>query len=151
MDPLPPAIQRLTDIAQLADLAADAQADGRGMVLRLVREWEAGVNRFEKPGEVLCVAACGRSGRVVGVCGLNRDPYAGDPAVGRVRRLYVARSHRRQGIASALLRRLIADAACGFRVLHLRTHDPVADAFYRQMGFSAVSGDPYCTHRRAVP
>ena len=34
-------------------------------------------------------------GRLVGVCGLNVDPYLDDPSVGRVRHLYVLVAARR--------------------------------------------------------
>jgi hypothetical protein len=38
-----------------------------------------------RPGEALFVARVGE--RVVGVCGLNVDPYTAEPRVGRVRHL----------------------------------------------------------------
>jgi hypothetical protein len=37
--------------APIAALAAEATAEGHGMVARLVEEWATGVNRFDKPGE----------------------------------------------------------------------------------------------------
>src|SRR5687767_8416863 len=94
----------LTDPAVLAGLAADAEADGRRMVSRLMAEWSDGSNRFDRPGERAYVAVC--DGRVVAVCGLNVDPFADDPAVGRVRRLYVETAQRRKGAGSAVLKRL---------------------------------------------
>jgi len=58
----------------------------------------------------------------------------------RVRRLYVARTQRRRGVASALMRQLSTDAAGHFRVLHLRTSNPAASAFYESLGFTRVAG-----------
>src|SRR5262245_24982248 len=102
---LPVTILPLSDPAILADLAADAVADGRRMVSRLMADWVDGGNRFDGPGERAYVALAG-DGRAIAVGGLNVDPFAGDPTVGRVRRLYVAAAQRRQGVASALMSRL---------------------------------------------
>jgi GNAT superfamily N-acetyltransferase len=137
-------IRHLQSIAELDELAKDAEADGQRMVARLIQEWTDGTNRFDQPGEILC---CGWiDGGVVGVCGLNRDPFANDGAVGRVRRLYVTSSFRRRRLGSAILDQVVADARVTFRVLHLRTHDPVAAAFYNSYGFSDVRDDLDCTH-----
>src|SRR3954451_22305414 len=148
--PLSPfAIRPLTDPAVLAGLAADAEADGWRMVSRLIAEWADGRNRFAAPGERAYLAGA-EGGRPVAVGGLNVDPYAGEPAVGRIRRLYVARARRRTGVASALMQKLSTDAAGHFRMLHLRTDSAEAAAFYEAIGFTRVLGDPDCTHRRPV-
>jgi len=75
---------------------------------------------------------------IVGVCGLNRDPYVDDPSIGRVRHLYVSPSHRRQGIGRALVRTVMDAASDRFRMLRLRT-TPVAGSFYGALGFQSVS------------
>jgi GNAT superfamily N-acetyltransferase len=142
-------IHPLTDATVLAELAADAEADGWRMVSRLMAEWADGSNRFAARGERAYVAVAD-NGRPVAVGGLNIDPFANDPAVGRIRRLYVARTQRRRGVASALMKKLAADAADYFRILHLRTHNPQASAFYEAIGFTRVDGDANCTHRRPV-
>jgi N-acetylglutamate synthase-like GNAT family acetyltransferase len=141
-------IEPLAAPTTLAALAADARADGRRMVDRLIEEWNDGRNRFDRPGERAYVAT--REGRVSGVCGLNRDPFADDPRVGRVRRLYVAVADRRQGVGSAIMARLMSDARGAFGLIHLRTHDAQAAAFYEALGFERVVGAPECTHRRPV-
>jgi GNAT superfamily N-acetyltransferase len=125
----------LSDVAALKPLADDAQADGRRMVSRLIQEWK---------DQLYCAV---RAGHICGVCGLNLDPFANEPAVGRVRRLYVAYAFRRKGVGSAIMNRLLADARKHFRALHLRTFDPGACGFYESIGFSKVEGDANCTHR----
>ena len=90
-------IHRLSDPTILVGLAADAEADGRRMVSRLIAEWSGGSNRFDRRGERAYVAVA--EGRVVAVCGLNVDPFAGDGSVGRVRRFYVEAAHRRRAWA----------------------------------------------------
>lgn len=119
------------------------------MVTRLIDEWRSGSNRFDRPGEALFGARLVE--QLVGVCGLNVDPFAGAPEIGRVRRLFVSTAHRRQGIGSFLLHRLTKDAAGRFKVVHVRTYDPVADAFYRAQGFATVAGEEHFTHRAVLP
>jgi GNAT superfamily N-acetyltransferase len=141
-------IEPLRDLEQLTELEADANANGHGMVSRLIREWRDGRNRFSGAGERVYVAKRGE--RVCGVCGVNRDPYAGDDSIGRVRRFYVSAPERRLGIGRALIERLMADASGVYSWIHLRTHEHEAAAFYEANGFEAVAGNPDYTHRRRV-
>ena len=141
-------IEPLTDLEQLTELEADANADGQAMVSRLIREWHDGRNRFAAAGERVYVAKRGE--RVCGVCGLNRDPYAGDDSVGRVRRLYVAVRERRMGVGHALIDQLMADASGVYSWVHLRAHEHRAAAFYEANGFEPIAGNADYTHRRRV-
>ena len=141
-------IRGLEDIEQLSALAALADAEGHGMVSRLMTDWRSGVNRFDHPGEVVLVAVTPAG--IVGVCGLNQDPFVSDPRVGRLRRLYVASAWRRNGIASALVGQLLERAGLWFDAIHVRTYDPGAIAFYRSLGFGDVHGDSACTLTRKV-
>jgi GNAT superfamily N-acetyltransferase len=150
-DVLPPVdviVEPLIDLAQLAELEADARMAGCIMVSRFIEEWLDGRNRFSRLGERTYVAR--RGDRVRGVCGLNLDPFAGSETIGRVRRLYVASQDRRSGVGTAIMSRLMADARGVFEWLHPRTHDPDAAAFYGAIGFAPVIGDENCTHRRRV-
>jgi GNAT superfamily N-acetyltransferase len=145
--PCRPQLDRITRLvpAVLAELAADSQVDGHGMVRRLITEWTDGRNQFAGPAEALFTAAC--RNRVIGICGLNRDPFRSNTGTGRLRRLYVHSACRRMGIGSALVRRVIVEALPAFRVLRLRTHSAQADGFYLAMRFVRVPGDPWCTHQ----
>ena len=148
MRPADLVIEPLTDLEQLTELEADANADGQTMVSRLIREWRDGRNRFSAAGERAYVAK--RGGRVCGVCGLNRDPYAGDDSVGRVRRLYVSARERRLGIGRALIDRLMADAGGVYSWIHLRAHEHAATVFYEANGFERIADNADYTHRRRV-
>jgi hypothetical protein len=90
-------VARLFDLpaAALAPLVAESEQDGWRFVRRLAEEWADGTNRFDRPGEALLAAWM--DGALIGVCGLNVDPYAGEPTIGRVRRLYVLRRLRGRG------------------------------------------------------
>lgn len=109
---------------------------------RLCEEWASGANRFDAPGEVLFLAVT--DGEVIGVCGLNRDPYAHDARTGRVRRLYVLPAYRRSGIGQALLEAVIAHAHDYFDLLRVRTE--AADDFYHARGFRRDVSDSEATH-----
>jgi ribosomal protein S18 acetylase RimI-like enzyme len=128
----------------LEALVAESEQQGFGFVRRLVEEWSAGTNRFDRPGEVLFVARV--RGDVVGVCGLSVDPYAGDPAVGRVRHLYVLVSHRRSGIGEQLVADVVAAARGRFARLHLRTTNATAARLYERLGFRRTAAARDRTH-----
>lgn len=134
-------IQQL-DSHTLEELRAESSREGYRFVERLCEEWVSGANRFSGPGEALFFAVAG--GQVVGVCGLNCDPYVRDPHVGRVRRLYVSRAHRRSGVGGALLEAVVAYARCHFKVLRVRTE--AASKFYAAHGFRCISSEPETTH-----
>ena len=129
---------------RLDALVAESEAEGRRFVRRLVEEWASGANRFDRPGETLLVARQG--GQIVGVCGLNVDPYAGAPRIGRVRHLYVRRSVRRLGVGRALLQEVLRAARGPFDRLRVRTANPAAAALYEALGFHAAADAADCSH-----
>jgi GNAT superfamily N-acetyltransferase len=135
-------IKRLTELprAALAPLLAESVQAGWRFVARLADEWATGVNRFDLPGEVLFGGWAGR--HLVGVCGLNVDPYAADPLDGRVRRLYVLAQFRRRGIGRRLVQAVLAAAAGRFVRLRLRTESPAAALFFERLGFHRQAGEP---------
>jgi GNAT superfamily N-acetyltransferase len=117
-------------------LRAEATAEGFQFVDRLVCDWQTGSNKFDRPGEFFLGALS--EGDLIGVCGLNRDPYSGLPRAGRVRHLYVRRSSRRLGVATALVRHLLDLASDHFDIIRLRTDTEQATAVYRRLGFTAA-------------
>ena len=54
---------------------------------RLFFEWTTGLNAFGQPGERFLGVFAGN--RLIGVGGLNRDPYVAAPNIGRLRHMYV--------------------------------------------------------------
>src|SRR5436309_11313799 len=119
---------------RLAELVAESEEAGFRLVSRLVEDWESGRNRFDGPGEAFFAAVCGA--RVVGVCGLNADPYTAAPGVGRVRRLYVLAGFRRSGVGRQLVRAVVEAADGHFQQLRLRTEGRAAARFYEVLGFT---------------
>jgi GNAT superfamily N-acetyltransferase len=124
-------------------LRVDARAEGCNFVEKLAEQWESGENRFDAPGEIF-LAHVDR-GRIVAVGGLNRDPYAGDPSMGRIRRVYVRPAWRKRGIGEALVAALIAEARESFTSVRLRAMNPEAARLYEKLKFVRID-DPNATH-----
>ncbi len=132
------------DFDGFAALREASVAEGQRMLARLQENWMSGLNRFDRPGEILAGAIV--DGVLAGVCGRNVDPFAGNAAAGRVRHLYVAPVHRGKSIGSQLVRFIVRDAADFFRFLNTRA-PPQAFEFYERLGFSPVLENSTVTHR----
>ena len=121
---LPFRIERLNSlpIDAVEPLAREAEAQPQPLTFmrRLINEYASGVNRFDQPGEAMFGAYAGDA--LVGFAGLNIDPYAHHPRVGRVRHVYVLASHRRSGAGRAMLLDIISVARPHFDLLRLRTN-----------------------------
>src|SRR4029078_13005670 len=106
--------------------------------------------RFERRGDLVFEARVGA--RLVGICGLNQDPYEQSSEVGRVRHLYVDLEFRRRGVGRALVAKIVECASPSFVRLRLRTRRADADLFYVAVGFRRVVGAPEVTHEiEALP
>jgi N-acetylglutamate synthase-like GNAT family acetyltransferase len=139
-------LRRLTDLPDdLLTLEEESVAQGFSMMQRLRSDWHEGGNQFAQEGEMFVGAFDGE--RLVGVGGLNIDPYAGAPDVGRLRHIYVLESYRRSGIGAVLVRHLLAEAASRFKVVRLWTGR--ASEFYGKLGFDQVS-ERKVTHQIAI-
>lgn len=125
-------------------LVLASEREGFEFVRRLEREWRAGVNRFDRPGELLLASVDG--GVIIAVGGINRDPYLDDPRVGRLRHVYVLPEQRNTGVGAALVKALIAAALGHFERLRLRGATSRSDSFYARLGFQKIDGDATATH-----
>lgn len=134
------------DLPALARLAEEASREGWSFVERAVREYEDGTNTFSKPGERFWGIFVGKECIAIG--GLNRDPYAEDETVGRVRHLFVSEKFRRQGLARRLMGLIVSQAKLNFTVLRLKTDNPVAATFYASLGFERQKGHKVTHVRR---
>ena len=139
-------VERVTELPRdgLETLVIESERAGLSFVRRLAEEWASGRNRFDGPGEALFAALT--CDCVIGVCGLNIDPYTTAPRVGRVRHLYVLTAHRRLGTGAQLVRTVIAAARDPFDTLRLSTQNPAAALLYEALGFERSTGVVDCTH-----
>ena len=131
----------------IEDLRAEAVVEGFRFVDRLIFEWQSGCNRFLQRGEVFVGAFW--EAELVAVGGLNRDPYADQDGIGRLRHLYVRRSARHTGAGSAIVRHLLDKAEGAFHSVRLRTETQEAADFYVGLGFQPVH-DKTATHVRVL-
>ena len=129
----------------LKALVAEAWAEGFQFVERLVGDWNTGVNRFSKPGEKLLGVFNGES--VIAVGGLNRDPYAQQEHVGRLRHIYVHPRYRRLGVGRKLAIALLENLDEHFELVRLRTSTTAASRFYEACEFR-FSEEADATHER---
>jgi GNAT superfamily N-acetyltransferase len=129
-------------------LRAAAASEGFGFIDRLIDDWQTGLNRFDRPGERFFGSF--QEDRLLAVCGLNRDPYVDQDGVGRLRHLYVLRAVRRRGVATALVKRALSEAAGFFRFVRLQTDNQEAAELYAKLGFAHVI-DETASHVIALP
>ncbi|CAH1232561.1 hypothetical protein PAECIP111891_07044 [Paenibacillus allorhizoplanae] len=139
-------IEKVTSLEQyeLKMLVDDSISEGYKFVMLLIDEYVDGSNKFDRKGESLYIAKI--NNEIVGIGGLNIDPYLRITDVGRVRHLYVLRKNRGTGVGKALLNRIIVEAQKHFRKLTLSTNNPVADKFYKDFGFSNAEGIYKASH-----
>ena len=130
----------------IKELALSARNQGFRFLDRLINDHRSGSNTFSKPGEVLLTLR--ENGRLVGIGGLNIDPFDGSGNTGRLRRLYVDPSCRGRGAGRALVHALEAVAVQHFATLRLFTDDSDAARFYVSLGYTAVLSDTEASHQK---
>ncbi|WP_339308978.1 GNAT family N-acetyltransferase [Paenibacillus sp. FSL k6-2145] len=129
---------------ELVPVLAESSSEGFRHIERLIHEYETGINTFEQEDEALY--ECRMHNKVVGICGLNRDPYSEMIDTGRIRRLYVMREFRRHGVGRRLMDAVIQKAENHYARLVLYTDQPVAGSFYHNLGFREVTSMEKITH-----
>ncbi len=127
----------------IEELRAESLAEGYNFLDRLVDDWQGGENRFDGSGEIFLGAF--DHDVLIAVGGLNRDPFAGDPGIGRIRRVYVRSSWRNRGVGQSLVIFLIEKARQHFSSVRLRAENPGAARLYERLGFLPID-DPHATH-----
>jgi GNAT superfamily N-acetyltransferase len=130
-------------IPGLDRLQSEAREEGYRFIDTLVEECASAKNRFDAPGEALCGHL--DHGLLVAVGGLNVDPFAGRPDMGRIRRVYVRHAWRNKGVGRALVTALVEQARNHFRCVRLRAENAGAARLYERIGFVPVSS-PDATH-----
>ena len=136
-------------IAELADVLADCVAGGASVSFMQPFGREDGVAYFRKVvgeierGETLLLAAR-LDGRIVGTVQLGLAMPPNQPHRGDIRKLLVHRAARRQGIASALMLAVEAEARRPGRTtlfLDTRAGDP-SERLYASLGYTRVGEIP---------
>ncbi len=118
-------------------------SEGFNFLKKMEINWNEGKNTFNREGEVFFGVF--DNDVLIGCGGLNIDPYIENNRIGRVRHLYVHPEYRRKGIAKELMMKIEKHAQEGFSLLRLRTFNPSALQFYKELGSGEID-DEYATH-----
>jgi GNAT superfamily N-acetyltransferase len=116
-------------------LLAQAEQQGHDFVGRFFANWSRSNELYGGPGEGLFAAYLGKI--LVGMAAIAADPYAKNPAVGRLRHVFVMREARGKGVASALVATCL-ERGRRFGAIRLRTGNPDAARIYERFGFVPV-------------
>ena len=134
----------MTLIAQLNELpdhfdllVTESQSENFNFLYKMRQEWDSGTNNFSKKGEIVFGAF--HQGLLVGVCGLNIDPYADNEMVGRIRHLYVSAPYRCTGLGSQLVNNCLQYGKNIFCTIRLRAANSNTDQFYQDIGFLKIT------------
>jgi RimJ/RimL family protein N-acetyltransferase/GNAT superfamily N-acetyltransferase len=128
---------------QVDKIVQESKEEGFRFVERLLNDYREGTNCFNIQGEAL-YGIYDVENELVAVGGLNVDPSSAE--TGRVRRFYVKKEYRNEGVGTLLLKRIILDARRSFNVLILHTDTEKADHFYTSFGFTKGDRYPNATH-----
>lgn len=133
-------IKPITELPKsFARLELESKAQGFNFLEKMNLEWKSGKNRFAQPGEILLGAF--KDGNLIGIGGVNIDPYLDDKTIGRIRHLYVLKEFRRAGMGKAIMDELINQSKLKFKQLRLRTDTKEAAIFYEFLGFAPITND----------
>lgn len=111
-------------------LQAAARSEGYRHLDRLAAEWKTNTMRFDREGEALMAARVGAE--LAGIGGLTIDPML--PAALRMRRFYVGKSFRRNGIARAIAGNLLALTRASRRPVTVNAAAG-SEPFWESLGF----------------
>ncbi|MFJ7729657.1 GNAT family N-acetyltransferase, partial [Neobacillus sp. NPDC097160] len=81
----------------LDSLVIQSKEDGFRFVERLVNDYKNSSNTFNHSEEGL-FGVFNEEGVIVAISGLNKDPFSNEQSIGRLRRFYVSKEYRRNGI-----------------------------------------------------
>ncbi|WP_026695680.1 GNAT family N-acetyltransferase [Peribacillus kribbensis] len=129
----------------LDSLVMQSKEDGFRFVERLVNDYTNGSNTFNHSGEGL-FGVFNEEGVLVAIGGLNKDPFSNELFIGRLRRFYVSKEYRRNGIGSLLVKKIIYEAKRYYKILVLHTDTEQADKFYTSLGFLKENLYPNSSH-----
>src|SRR5690606_16545365 len=139
-------IKKVTDLNtfDITTILESSLSEGYRFIRRLIEEYKNGTNRFDKKGEILLIIELEK--QVIGIGGLNIDPYLNEEQVGRIRHIYIDPKHRGKRIGKQLVELLVEESSKDFKKLRLLTENPIADQLYQKVGFKKVEGHYKASH-----
>jgi GNAT superfamily N-acetyltransferase len=126
-------------------LIAEAAAEGFDFLDKLTEDWALGKYRFD--GEHEGLFGVFAETELVAIGALSVDPFVGRADTGRLRRIFVRKAWRKQGIGERLVKALMAEASKGYAMVRLRAETPYAAGLYERLGFVPIV-DENASHER---
>jgi GNAT superfamily N-acetyltransferase len=122
------------------DMRAEASAEGYRFVDRLSNDWKANAARFDRDGEALLAVHVSETLAAIG--GITHDPVVAGAL--RMRRFYVRRSFRGQGIGRRLVEALLEYPQRAGRIVVVNAARR-SSPFWEAVGFAPDARDGH-TH-----
>ncbi|WP_078433733.1 GNAT family N-acetyltransferase [Metabacillus halosaccharovorans] len=144
-------VKQINDLFRydLNSLITRSKEEGFRFIERLVNDYKNGSNTFNNSGEAL-FGVFNEKEELIAIGGLNIDPFSQKQYIGRLRRFYVMKEYRRNGIGSLLIKKIINEAVKYYKILVLHTDTKQADLFYSSLGFLKEDLYPNSTHYIAL-
>ena len=102
---------------------------------RLAAEW------IEAPELFIALLAARQDGALLGIGGMTVEPT--ESTAIRMRRLYVARARRGQGVARTIVNALLNEALGETHLVTVHAGNPGAERFWEALGFVPVTDRPW--------
>jgi len=138
-------LQLVRTTADLPDgfdaLRTEADAEGHRYMSRLATEW------IEAPELFIALLAARQDGTLLGIGGMTSEPT--EPTAIRMRRLYVVRAGRGQGVARSIVNALLNEALGQTDLVTVYAGNPGAERFWEALGFVSVRDRPWSHQFRA--
>lgn len=128
-------MKQIKNLSQLdlTHLIKESKEEGFYFLPKLVDEYKNKTNTFSKMGE--CLYGIFQGDALIGIGGINQDPYTKTETIGRLRRFYISKAYRRKGLGNLLLKRILSDAREHFQIVVLYTDTERASQLYTSNGF----------------
>jgi GNAT superfamily N-acetyltransferase len=121
-------------------LVRESESEGFRFVKRLRDEWLSGANCFSNAGEAFF--GVNEDGRLLAIGGINQE----SEDCGRLRRFYVKKDARRNGVGRSLADHIVQFASRHYSRVLLKTDTEAADQFYVSLGFVRLAQNERATH-----
>ncbi|WP_410256876.1 GNAT family N-acetyltransferase [Bacillus cereus] len=128
-------LQQIKNLSQvdITYLVEESKKEGFNFLVKLVNEYRNEINTFHKEGE--CLYGVFEEEVLIGIGGLNQDVYTKDATLGRLRRFYISKKYRRNGVGNILLNKILSHAKEYFHIVVLYTDTEQGSQFYISNGF----------------
>ena len=141
-------IQKITSLPhEILHLVSESESEGFQFVRRFKDDFDSKLNTFSKHGEAFFVATIDDS--LIAIGGVNNWGTDKDK-IGRLRRFYVSKAFRNNGVGRRLLDRIETHAFEYFDTLVLYTETSEASNFYLNRGYTGVVAQKV-SHQKQKP